>query len=115
MKHTSHHGGQAQISRFENVATIEELKSRKEQSGKEKIILDYLRILTFSELIDETSEVIKELNDTPFNSDLAIRGRLVLKELEDRLEAHSQEISKPFFNQIRKILEQKLLEIQNFL
>ena len=75
----------------DNLISIDEFKKEKLVKKEEKSFSNYLRVLGFSELMNEASGVVKELNNSALNSDMAMRSSLILKEFGSRLKSESHE------------------------
>lgn len=77
------------------------------QFKEEKMQKDYLEVLSFSQLLDEATDIIRELNSSSLNSGLTLRSKTILKEFSNRLSQQSSEYSKSF-SDMRNKLETKI-------
>ena len=96
------------------VMSLGDVKKRKEREKAEASMRDYLKILSFGELIDETSMIIREINSKPLTKELASRSKMVLKELGLRIDEQSKSFDTSL-ESMRSSLEKKILEIQGLL
>lgn len=95
-----------------NSATLISLSQVKDDRKKEKeqnSFQRYLKVLSFSELIDETTILIKEINQVGSSREIIARAKVLLKELGNRFEK-SQGLSESFLV-MRKKLERKINEL----
>lgn len=93
-------------------ATVISLSQVKDERNKEKeqnSFQRYLKVLSFSELIDETTILIKEINQVGSTREVIARAKALLKELGNRFEK-SQGLSESF-HVMRKKLEGKINEL----
>jgi hypothetical protein len=77
-----------------NIIDLQKIRSLAESKINEDSLNKYLGILSFSQLISETSTLINDLNDNKFDSQIALKSKLVFKQLGERLESQSQDYSK---------------------
>ena len=80
-----------------------------DRSAEEKCFKEYLEILTFSELIAESNEVMRELRKGNISKELTFRSRLILKEFELRIG------STPRNEKISEIVENNILNLSDHL
>ena len=73
------------------------------QFKEEKMQKDYLEVLSFTQLLDEATDIIGELNSSSLNSGLTLRSKTILKEFSNRLSKQSSEYSKSFTDMRSKI------------
>lgn len=93
----------------ETDAALIDLSAAKEKRANQiekDSIQRYLGALSFSELIDETSSLIAELNKTGSTKEMISQSKLVLKELGERF-SHSHGLSESFLK-MKKDLENRL-------
>jgi len=100
------------VNTEKNSATLISLSQVKDDRKKEKeqnSFQRYLKVLSFSELIDETTILIKEINQVGSSREIIARAKVLLKELGNRFEK-SQGLSESFLV-MRKKLERKINEL----
>lgn len=95
------------------VISIEEMKDQVEQKRNEDSISRYLGILSFSQLIDETTQAIKQLDTEHISKQSATKSQLVLKELGNRIEKQLGHQS--VYEQMKAQIELTLKKIQRYL
>lgn len=84
----------------QNVISLAGHRQKQNDSHEEQSIIRHLRLLSFSELINETSHLIKKVNSHTSNlpTELEIKSKLTVKELGSRLRSQkslpSEEINK---------------------
>lgn len=92
-----------------NSAEVIELEKFKRDSNdlKESESLSrYFKVLSFSELLNETTQIIEELNSKGGTEEVIKRSKLILKEMGLRLK-NSQGLSKSFLK-MKSELERRL-------
>ena len=78
---------------------------------EEKSLLDYLNVLSFHELMNESKEIVMELEKESYNDDLALKARLIIEEISGRLSHYSGEVT-VMLNGMVKNLEEKIQSIR---
>lgn len=97
-----------------NVVSLEQAKKQAEQKQQEDSLSRYLGILSFSQLINEASNVIRQLDAEKISRQTTTKSKLVLKELSSRIEKQSGSHLNAFGN-MKKQLDLKIKNIQNHL
>ncbi len=77
-----------------NIIDLQKIRSLAQSKLAEDSLNKYLGILSFSQLISETSTLISDLNNDKLDSQIVLKSKLVFKQLGDRLESQSQDYSK---------------------
>lgn len=75
------------------VIDLQKIRKLTEKKYLEESINKYLGILSFSQLMNETSSLIKDLNNNKLDSQVVLKSKLVFKQLGERLESQSSEYS----------------------
>lgn len=108
----------------ENVVSLENWKKIKdaslaswepaslEEKRAEKQFRDYFNVLSFSELINESTDIIKELNQKPLTTEITMKSKILLNQFSKRLEDDSKEVAETFLD-MRKRIESKILDLHN--
>jgi len=68
----------------DNIIQFSSFKTIYNENAANKCFKEYLEILTFSELINESNIIINDLRRGIIDKDLTVKSRLVLKEFEKR-------------------------------
>ncbi|MBT3586803.1 MAG: hypothetical protein HN509_17965 [Halobacteriovoraceae bacterium] len=102
------------INHQRNVIPFDQFKVQRMKTKEEKGLRDYLGLLSFNQLINETSSVINELNNTPLNAELTLHSKLVLKEFAKRLGTESTTFSTTL-KKLGNRLEERIFELQGLL
>ena len=97
-----------------NVVSFDNAKKQNEHKKQEESISKYLGILSFSQLIHETSDTIRNLDNEAINKQMAMKSQLVIKELGSRIEKQSGHAI-PSLNAIKKQIDKKIRDIQSYL
>ena len=112
------------INEMENVVSLENWKKIKDASlsewkpqsldekRAEKQFKDYFNILSFSELINESTDIIKELNQKPISNEITMKSKILLSQFSKRLGDESKEVAETF-QDMRKRIESKILDLSN--
>lgn len=79
--------------------------------AQDNALSHYLKALSFSQLIDETSAVIEELNQAGSTREMIKKSNLVMKELGERI-GNSHGLAESF-SKMRDKLEEKLEEFHH--
>ncbi len=92
-----------------NAAEVVDLSHAKQAINEKKendSLSRYLKVLSFSELIDETTHIIEELNKNGSTEEIIKKSKLILKEMGQRL-THSQGFSRSLVK-MKEDLENRL-------
>ncbi|MBK23301.1 MAG: hypothetical protein CME70_04785 [Halobacteriovorax sp.] len=111
-------------NQLENVVSLENWKKIKDASlakwepqsldekRAEKQFKDYFNILSFSELINESTDIIKELNQSPLSTEITMKSKILLSQFSKRLGDESKEVADTF-QDMRKRIEDKIVDLNN--
>lgn len=100
---------------IQNVVSLESWKKLKEASladwkpqgleeeKAERQFSDYFNILSFSELINESTDIIKEINHSPLSSEITMKSKILLNQFSKRLGDESKEVADTFQSMKKKI------------
>jgi archaellum biogenesis ATPase FlaH len=95
----------------ENVIPMDAWKQALHLKREEKSLLDYLNVLSFHDLMNESKEIVMELEAESYNDDLALRARMIIEEISGRLSHYSGEVTL-MLNGMLKNLEEKIQGIR---
>ena len=99
----------------ENVIKIDDWKKTQMLSSKEQGLTDYLNVLSFHDLMNESSDIINEIhNNDEISQDLQMKSKLLADELGDRIDHHSGGISDTFHS-LKKNIEETLNKLNTLL
>lgn len=73
-----------------------------------KSINSYFNILSFGEIIDESKQLIQELNNNNLTQDIAIRSKLLFSELNSRISSDTQ------YKSLKEMREEQNKKIDNY-
>ncbi len=90
----------------ENVVSLENAKAQKAAEVENDSLSRYFQVLSFSELLEETSQLIEELNKKGSTKEIINKSKLLLKEFGLRIK-NSKGLSENFLR-MRDELENKL-------
>ncbi len=91
------------------IISIKKWKENRQLSLKEKQVNNFLKVLSFQQLINESTDIVKKLKSEPLNPELAFKSKLILKEFNKRLNDQSPELANSLQN-IRNNVEKKIEE-----
>lgn len=81
------------IQETDKVVSLESWKKYQTKKKSQQSICEYLRILTFHELISESNDILKQLEESPLDYHLAHQSLLILKEFKQRLNIDTPQLS----------------------
>ena len=99
------------VTPLSNIISLKAAKENKNLKTQDAIHTRYLKVLSFSQLIDETSYVIEELNHAGSTKEMIQKSKQVLEELGERL-GNSHGLSESF-TKMKDQLQSKLQEINH--
>lgn len=79
--------------KVQKVVEIHSWKQAQKAHKEESELNDYLRVLSFNELITEAQTVIKELKAGKLTTDLSSRSTTIMNEFNKRIEIESPELA----------------------
>jgi hypothetical protein len=82
------------------------------QKKEDKAYVEALESMTFGELIDESSEIIRQLQDRGIENDLAFKSRSLLQELAIRAGKQNHHMNSSI-KKMKSALEMKLIDINS--
>ena len=88
-----------------NLISLKRWREKASLLNEEKGLSDYYGQLNFSSLVNEASHVLKEIEENEFQSETAIQCRILLKEIQSRLE------QKCALDSIRENLDSRFLDL----
>jgi len=99
------------VASLSNIISFKAAKNNLAAQAQDSALSRYLKALSFSQLIDETSVVIEELNEAGSTREMIRKSNLVLKELGERI-GNSHGLAESF-SKMRDKLEKKLKEFNH--
>lgn len=97
-----------------NVLSFEQWKRSHGEKTEGQSLTQYLKVLSFHDLVNEYQSIIQELKDSPLNTELTQKSKLILKEFSDRLGEHSIGISDSL-TEMRSKIEKKIFDLNGLL
>ncbi|GEM_PF-6859636 len=94
-----------------NLLKMDEWLHRLKEKTKNKEMADYLSVLSFNQLVSESSLIKKEITEKPLNKEIITISKLFLKEIQDRLMQDSCEMSKSL-KSIRNAIEKRVATLE---
>jgi hypothetical protein len=98
----------------DNVVSLNKWRNDKKIDTDGKSFTTYLDVLNFNELIQESTDLVKELHDEKLNNELVMRSQLVLEEVDKRIKSESKELSGSL-DSIRQKIDKALSNITKLL
>jgi len=86
-----------------NIVNLEQWKADK----KDCSFSDYLKVLSFNDLLNESSELMEQINNNVDGDDLFSKTRLLMNEFTNRLEKESRLLADSV-KDLKKQIEDKL-------
>jgi hypothetical protein len=102
---------ESNVTSLSNIINFKAAKKNLSLQAQDITLSRYLKALSFSQLIDETSAIIEELNHSGSTQEMIRKSNLVLKELGDRI-GNSHGLAESF-SKMRDILEKKIQELNH--
>ncbi|MAF78705.1 MAG: hypothetical protein CME60_11110 [Halobacteriovoraceae bacterium] len=102
---------ESNVTPLSNIINFKVAKKNLALQYQDNSLSRYLKSLSFSQLIDETSVVIEELNQAGSTKEMIKKSNLVLRELGDRI-GNSHGLAESF-SKMKEKLEQKLHEFNH--
>ena len=87
----------------ENLVNLDEWKNIK----KEASFSEYLKVLSFNDLLNESNELVDRMNKSESGADLFSKTRLMMNEFTNRLERESKNLAESV-KDLKKQIEDKL-------
>lgn len=99
---------------LENILPFDQWKKTLGSGLEGKSLKKYLKVLSFHDLVTEYQSIIQELKNSPLNSELTQKSKLILKEFSDRLGEHSVGVSDSL-SEMRSKIEKKIFDLNELL
>lgn len=100
--------------KLNNVISFEKWKSALAETKSERSLQDYLKVLSFHDLVNEYKDVLSDLDREPLNQEITKRTKSILIEFSNRLGEHSSEHSDSL-GVLRKKIERKIFDLNGLL
>lgn len=98
-----------------NVIKIDDWKKAQITSQKEQGLSDYLNVLSFHDLMNESTDIINEISSTDgISEDLTLKSQALADEIGDRIEHSSGGLSETF-KHLKHSIEDTLHRLNNLL
>ncbi len=91
------------VKSCDNITDLAQWKMR----NVDKSFSEYLKVLSFNDLINESESLIDELKQDDSSSDLVSKTKLMMNEFTDRLEKESRQLAQSVI-ELKKDIENKL-------
>jgi hypothetical protein len=98
----------------ENILSFDQWKKTLEQTRPGVALQNYLKVLSFHDLVNEYKHVLEALEREPLNPELTKSAKSILREFSDRLGEHSIEHSDSL-TALRKKLENRIFNLNGLL
>ena len=73
-------------------------------------LAEYYNVLDFHQLVLESREIIQELEEKPLDQDLSNRSKLIMAEINNRLDSQNNNLANSL-REIRQKVEKKMQEL----
>lgn len=103
-----------ETSNLENILSFDQWKKTLEQTRPDQSLQDYLKVLSFHDLVNEYKHVLQELDREPLNTELTKKTKSILREFSDRLGEHSMEHSDSL-TALRKKIEKRIFDLNGLI
>jgi len=100
--------------KLSNVISFEKWKNGLAEAKSEQSLNDYLKVLSFHDLVNEYKDVLSDLDREPLNQEITRRTKSILLEFSNRLGEHSSEHSDSL-GVLRKKIERKIFDLNGLL
>ncbi|RPJ77396.1 MAG: hypothetical protein EHM20_06275 [Alphaproteobacteria bacterium] len=91
----------------ENLVSLDQWKSHKREHNREANFSDYLKVLSFNDLMNESNELMGQINRSDEGDDLFSKTRVIMNEFTVRLEKESKHLALSV-KDLKKQIEDKL-------
>lgn len=91
----------------ENLVSLDQWKNQKSVMSRESNFSDYLKVLSFNDLMNESNELMDQINRSDEGDDLFTKTRVIMNEFTDRLERESKHLAMSV-KDLKKQIEDKL-------
>jgi hypothetical protein len=101
-------------SEYDNVIRINEWLKKLREKNRNQEIADYLEILTFNQLMTESSWIKKQITEKPLNKEIIKISKMFLKEIQKRFKKDSNEMYRSL-KKIRNEIEVKVASLERLI
>jgi nucleoside diphosphate kinase len=98
----------------QNVLSFEQWRLKQGERTQGQSLTQYLKVLSFHDLVNEYQSIIQELKDFPLNTELTQKSKTILSEFSDRLGEHSIGGSDSL-TEMRSKIEKKIFDLNGLL
>lgn len=89
------------------VVVLENALKARAQKVEESLHREYLALLSFSDLINESQQITDELRVRPLDTELSTRSTLLLKEISERIGGQFR-----MLEELKSSIDERLKELQ---
>jgi hypothetical protein len=91
----------------ENLVSLDQWKNQKRDHTRDSNFSDYLKVLNFNDLMNESNDLIDQMNRNDKGDDLFSKTRVIMNEFTHRLEKESKNLAESV-KDFKKQIEDKL-------
>ncbi|MDO9181297.1 MAG: hypothetical protein Q7U04_02760 [Bacteriovorax sp.] len=91
----------------ENLVNLDQWKNHKRDGARDASFSDYLKVLSFNDLMTESTELMNQIKKSDEGSDLFSKTRVMMNEFTHRLEVESKHLADSV-KDFKKQIEDKL-------
>lgn len=91
----------------ENLVSLDQWKNHKRDSTREANFSDYLKVLSFNDLMTESNEIMDQIKRSDEADDIFSKTRVIMNEFTHRLEKESKHLAESV-KDFKKQIEDKL-------
>lgn len=91
----------------DNLVSLDQWKNSLRESKKENCFSDYLKVLSFNDLMNESNELMDQIKRSDEGDDLFSKTRVIMNEFTHRLEKESKHLAESV-KELKKQIEDKL-------
>lgn len=91
----------------ENLVSLDQWKNKKIECIRDASFSDYLKVLSFNDLMNESNELMDQIKRSDEGDDLFSKTRVIMNEFTNRLERESKHLAESV-KDLKKQIEDKL-------
>jgi hypothetical protein len=92
---------------IENLVSLDKWKVNKIEESRNDNFSDYLKVLSFNDLVNESNDLMDQIKRNEESTDLFSKTRLMMSEFSNRLEIESKNLADTV-KEFKKQIEDKL-------
>lgn len=97
-----------------NILSFEKWKKNLDETKPDQDLKNYLKVLSFHDLVNEYKHVLTDLDKEPLNLELTRRTKSILHEFSNRLGEHSSDHSDSL-SLLKKKIEQRIFDLNGLI